>query len=101
MIQHGYLPFSEYMTTSIQFVNAAKSKAPGNGGFLTSCHTHCEAQGSGFDTFRIGNATMFSQVTAWMAANSNPSTPAPSSSFWSVDCFYTTTGNHVCNPSCF
>ncbi len=101
MIQHGYLPFSKYMTTSLQFVNAAKSTAPGNGGFLNSCFTHCEAQFGGFDTFKIGNTTMFSGVTQWMAANANPSSPAPSSSFWSVDCFYTTTGKHVCNPTCW
>jgi STAM-binding protein len=49
-ILHGYLPFGEYFTTSLSFVNAAKSSAPGNGAFIVSCHTHCEAQGGGFDS---------------------------------------------------
>ena len=49
-ILHGYLPFGNYFTTSVSFVNAAKSSAPGSGAFIVSCHTHCEAQGGGIDS---------------------------------------------------
>ena len=99
-IQHGYLPFGYYFTESLAFVNKAKSSAAGNGGFITSCHTHCEAQGGGFDTFMIGNTTMLAAVTNWMAANAAGSGGAPAADHTFVDCYYTVTGAHVCNAHC-
>ena len=99
-ILHGYQPFGSYLVNSVTFVNSAKSSAAGSGYFLNSCHTHCEAQGGGFDTFAIGGTTMNAAVTAWMAANANPAAPAASKAFSLLDCEYTTTGNHVCNPTC-
>lgn len=86
---------------SITQINANKSGAPGNGAFLTSCHTHCEAQGGGFDTFQVNGVSMMQAVSTWMAANANPSAPpAPSAAHTLVDCFYTVEGKHVCNSHC-
>jgi len=95
---HGYIPFGQYFVTSITTVNKAKFAANGNGAFIVSCHTHCEAQGGGFDTFKIGQTSMMQAVSDWMTANSNAPAPAADHSF--VDCFYSATGTHVCNPTC-
>ena len=87
------------MTTSFTATNAAKSGAAGSGGFLTSCHTHCEAQSnSAFDTFAIGTPSMRDAAASWITANqASGGTSAPQ---WLIDVPYTTTPPYVANPSC-
>ena len=99
-ITTGVNPFGDYMQASFLSTNKAKSLADGNGGFVSSCHTHCEAQGSGFDTFKIGDKTMVQAYTAWHLANIATGGKAPAAASWSFDCDYTTSGNHQCNPTC-
>ena len=65
-----------YFQNSVTLINAAKSAAPGSGAFITSCHTHCEAQGGGFDSFQIAGTSMMEAVASWMVANK--ASPAPS-----------------------
>ena len=45
--------------------------ADGNGGFVNSCHTHCEAQGGGFDNFKIGDKTMVAAYTGACAGGAD------------------------------
>ena len=76
--------------------------ANGNGGFLTSCHTHCEAQGSDFTKFAIDGVTMGDAVRAWLASNAAAAGgAAPSAPNWHSDCAYDpATSSHQCNPTC-
>lgn len=99
-ITGAYLPFGAYLDTTI--ASTPKSSTPGNGGFLTSCHTHCEGQGSAFTTFSIGGVKMGDAVRAWLASNAAaPGGAAPSADNWHVDCAYLPgTATHQCNPSC-
>jgi hypothetical protein len=41
---------------------------------------------------------MVQAVTQWMQANSGA--PAPASEHTYIDCSYTVTGDHLCNPAC-
>lgn len=72
--------------------------SPTNGGFVVSCHTHCEAQNDGpWTTFAIAGVVMRDAVAAWMNAASNPTTP-----LWHTDCAYAggSVSNRQCNPTC-
>jgi len=82
-ISTGYIPFGAEMISSFTVDNAAKSGAPGSGGFLTSCHTHCEAQGGGFDTFAIDGSSMRAAAAAWITANQ--ASAGTSKAQWSID----------------
>ena len=64
-------PFGDYMQQSFLNTNKAKSLADGNGGFVNSCHTHCEAQGGGFDNFKIGDKTMVAAYTGACAGGAD------------------------------
>ena len=37
---------------------AATYNKPGNGAFIHSCHTHCEAQSGSWNSFKIGGVSM-------------------------------------------
>ena len=96
-IEELYIPFGAEMVTSFTATNAAKSGAAGSGGFLTSCHTHCEALDF-FDTFTIGAPSMRDLAASWIAANqASGGTSKPQ---WLIDVPYTTTPPFVENPSC-
>jgi len=70
---------------------------PGNGAFIHSCHTHCEAQNDAmYTTFAVDGVTMQQAVSKWWA--SDLSTPASDNSYTS--CKYKTTSPHKCNPTC-
>lgn len=71
------------MIASFTVDNAAKSGAPGSGGFLTSCHTHCEAQQWGFDDFKIDGSSMRDAAAAWITANQ--ASAGTSKAQWSID----------------
>lgn len=93
-------PYGEYMLNSLSVVNAAKSQAPGSGGFLTSCHTHCEAQGSYFDAFAVDGTTMGDAARTWLTAVQAGGAAAPAAQ-WTIDCTLpVATSPHRCNPTC-
>eukprot|EP00663_Eupelagonemidae_sp_cell21sb_P000231 gene231-1376_t len=48
-------------TTTLQ--NASTYRAAGNGAFIHSCHTHCEAQGGAFNAIKIGGVSMQQAVS--------------------------------------
>lgn len=98
-IASGYVAFGNEMVTSLSQTNAAKYAAPGSGGFLTSCHTHCEAQSSScFTNFAIGGKTMMKAASAWI--QSNQASGGKSAPQWLTDCSYSTTAPYQCNPTC-
>jgi hypothetical protein len=69
----------------------------GNGAFIHSCHTHCEAQGGAFFKFAVNGITMQQAVSKWWNSDSEPS-----SSHTYSPCFYKdgTSGPRKCNPTC-
>ena len=70
---------------------------PGNGAFIHSCHTHCEAQSDAeYTRFAVGGVTMQQAVSKWW--NGGGSEPAASNSYHS--CSYKTSSPHACNPTC-
>lgn len=100
-IENGVNPFSDYMQTSFLMTNKAKSQSAGQGGFISNCHTHCEAQGSGFDTFAVGGKTMVQAFTAWYQANLASGGKAPAAGNWFFDNDYDpNTATHQTNPTC-
>ena len=94
----GYLPFGEHMTNF--FKTSKKALTPGNGGFLTSCHTHCDAMYDNPFTENIVGGKSMSQAThEWYAVNTAATPPLPP--LWAIDCAYSTMpGNELCNPTC-
>jgi hypothetical protein len=71
--------------------------AAGNGGFLVSCHTHCEAQSDqGWAEFTVNGVLMRDAVAAWLAAD--PAAPSSDNFHW--DCEYNTDAPRTCNPTC-
>merc|ERR1711963_1159697 len=82
------------------FDTAVRSKATyakrGNGAFIHSCHTHCEAQDTAWNTFKVNNVTMQQAFSAWWRSSDDPS------SLHSYDtCTYHVDKEpHQCNPTC-
>jgi len=68
-----------YIDDFVAAIKAAPSfSAPGNGAFIVSCHTHCEAQtDSDWNKFRIGGLSMQQAVSKWR----NSESMFPASSF--------------------
>jgi len=94
-------PFGDYMQSSFLSANTAKSLSAGQGGFISSCHTHCEAQGGAFDTFTVGGKTMVQAYTAWHLANIATGGKAPAAQNWYFDADYDPNSpNHQTNPTC-
>merc|ERR1711871_554059 len=89
------------MNKYIQDFNSIMSSAstyekPGNGAFIHSCHTHCEAQGDQFFTFSIDGVTMQQAVSKWW--NSDGTDKASAHTY--APCEYKTSSPHKCNPTC-
>lgn len=81
---------------SIMMHKATYTKA-GNGAFIHSCHTHCEAQDDHhYLTFAINGVTMQQAVSKWWA---DDGTAAASENSYQP-CQYKTTAPHKCNPTC-
>ena len=61
-----------YIDDFVAAIKAAPSfSAPGNGAFIVSCHTHCEAQtDSDWNKFRIGGLSMQQAVSKWRNSES-------------------------------
>lgn len=91
LVQYGHRFLNDLQET-------ATATRAANGGFIVSCHTHCEAQNDGpWTTFAIGGVVMRDAVTMWMGNATQPKAPA-----WYTDCDYKlgTVANRQCNPSC-
>ena len=73
----------------------AKSKRPGEGGFVESCLEHVAAQGRAFDTYAIGGTTMQQALTAWWWHGGQNQ-----SSHWFLPCSLHEDAPHQCNPTC-
>lgn len=72
---------------------------PGNGAFVHSCYTHCEAQGDDFFTFAINGTTMQQAVSRWW--NSDGNEPAQKHTY--APCLFQTSNQSAawqCNPTC-
>jgi len=67
----------------------------GNGAFIHSCHTHCEAQGDQWNEFAIGGITMQQAFSKWWQSDNDPATVHSYSS-----CLYKSTSPYMCNPTC-
>ena len=78
--------------------SAATYAKAGNGAFVHSCSTHCEAQSDAFFTFAIDNTTMQQAVSKWW--NMDAAQPAAQHSYRS--CQYKTNASEAyqCNPTC-
>lgn len=88
---------NEYRASFIAAMNATGTATRvGNGGFATSCHTHCEAQGGDYNVFAINGVTIQQAVTAWWSAAG----AQPAAANWHWDCEYSTSSPHGCNPTC-
>lgn len=91
------VPVNNYRSEFITALNGTATAAKnGNAGFLTSCHTHCEAQQ---DDNYLGNTidgvTLRDAIYEWMDAD--PSSPP--TFYW--DCEYNVKGQRKnCNPTC-
>lgn len=81
--------------STIMNSTATYSKA-GNGAFIHSCLTHCEAQGDTFNTFKINGVSMQQALGKWWA--SPITTPANDNNY--VPCFYNDLVPRQCNPTC-
>jgi hypothetical protein len=70
----------------------------GNGAFIHSCHTHCEAQTDAYNKFQIDGVTMQNAVSEWWRSDGTD----PSSRHTYAPCKYNTKAGtpHMCNPSC-
>jgi len=68
----------------------------GNGSFIHSCHTHCEAQSDAYNSFAVNGVTMQKAVSKWWNNESNPATQNNYS-----PCYYKENGKpRECNPTC-
>lgn len=91
--------FNNYRAEFIASLNlTGTASVAGNGGFLTSCHTHCEAQvDNDYVGFEIGGVSLKQAIYAWMDAD--PSAPAGENFYW--DCEYNdNSSDWGCNPTC-
>ena len=87
-----------YITDFMGAIKATKTYSKtGNGAFLHSCHTHCEAQGDQFFSFSVNGKTMQQAVSAWW--NSDGKDPADSHHYEPCT-YHTDSSPHKCNPTC-
>eukprot|EP01060_Flectonema_neradi_P034117 TRINITY_DN5893_c6_g1_i1.p1 TRINITY_DN5893_c6_g1~~TRINITY_DN5893_c6_g1_i1.p1 ORF type:complete len:451 (+),score=83.72 TRINITY_DN5893_c6_g1_i1:53-1354(+) len=79
--------------------SSATYNKPGNGAFIHSCHTHCEAQSdAAWNQFTVNGMSMRLATMKWW--ESLDTTPAAANSY--TPCQYHTgaTGPRKCNPTC-
>ena len=77
-------------------IESATFEKPGNGAFLHSCHTHCEAQDNAWNAFAIGGVTMQQAVSRWW----HDAPGAPAAPHTHRPCVYRASSNYTCNPTC-
>lgn len=82
------------------FQSIMESKATynklGNGAFIHSCHTHCEALGAAWNTIKVNGLTIQQAFSKWW--HNEPE--AASAHTYSSCLYHTATSPHECNPSC-
>lgn len=86
--------YNEFGQSLEQLVKGALKKT--DGAWLTSCHTHCEAQDSNaYTKFKIQGVSMSDAVGKWWADDN------PSGFVIYRDCSYNVDKHpHMCNPTC-
>lgn len=93
---------NDYMSDfKATMASKAAFSRPGNGAFVHSCFTHCEAQNDhDFTTFTVGGYTMQRAVSQWWA--SDVSAPAIQNTHMEASgCNYSESWpHHPCNPTC-
>lgn len=92
--------YNEYRSYMIGHYNGTTTAhKPLNGGFLVSCHTHCEAQTTGYwSQVTVNGVLMRDAVAAWWA---DVAAGSATGNHWNVDCQYNANGSpHACNPTC-
>ena len=69
----------------------------GNGAFIHSCHTHCEAQRDpDWPAIAIGGVSMREALGRWWRADEG----APAAEHTFLPCMYSAASPHQCNPTC-
>ena len=69
----------------------------GNGAFIHSCHTHCEAQtSSDWERFKVNGVSIREALSKWW--RSDGTQPATEHTY--VPCHLKTSKPHMCNPTC-
>jgi hypothetical protein len=79
----------------------------GNGAYITSCYTHCEAQdSSAFTKVVVGNTTMQQALGEWWSSLGNAThleqlgSGGGGSDHVFIDCEWSDRGPYHCNPTC-
>ena len=94
-----FQPFVNYQKLFLNTIltNPAFTNATGNGGFLTSCITHCEGKKDNtWRTLRIGNVTLGEAAVDWYLSPSD----TPSMRKVYQDCILSMRDLDECNPTC-
>ncbi|CAE8715037.1 unnamed protein product [Polarella glacialis] len=64
---NGYIDdFETILTGSHTYIK------PGNGAFIHTCHTHCEAESDAWNKFTVGGVTMQQAFSKWWNSDSDP-----------------------------
>ena len=89
---------NRYITDFDQIMQSkATYSKPGNGAFIHSCHTHCEAQSGSWNKFSIGGRTMQQAASLWW----NSGLEAAANHSYTPCSYHTAAGTpHKCNPTC-
>lgn len=87
---------NQYITDfdAVMEKGATYTKA-GNGAFIHSCHTHCEAQNAAWNTFAINGVTIQQAFSKWWN-----SVDEPAANHNYKPCQFNTSPARQCNPSC-
>ena len=97
---HQMTTMNEYIVDFTTIMNSTETYTRvGNGAFIHSCHTHCEAQSDDFfNSFQVGGVSMQQAVSKWW--NSDGTDSAHAHTY--VPCEYKTKNGvqHKCNPTC-
>lgn len=93
----------EHVNSYISDFQSALKSAPatylkaGNGAFVHSCHTHCEAESDEFFTIEVQGTTMAHAVSKWWHSNSSE---AAAHTYSPCPFTFSAGATHKCNPTC-
>jgi hypothetical protein len=84
----------------VDFMSKMKAAGPtyaakGNGAFIHSCHTHCEAQSGAFNTFKVNGVSIQQAVSKWWAGDGDDAAQN-----YEPCQYHTDSTPHKCNPTC-
>ena len=87
-----------YITDFSSIISSAPTYSkPGNGAFIHSCHTHCEAQSDAWNNFKIGGMSMQEWHSKWW----NSDFKQPAAGLTTQPCQYNSDKKpRKCNKSC-